>query len=129
MMRKISLTLACVGTLLAPNAFSTTEHLFTQGRAIEYELPPHDPQIFSNIFFWKLQATCTIISDITTSPFAAKMLRKTGTINDILLSTGDSLALVIQTGDKLFITADSGAKVEMINHGETKIIASCLTTN
>ena len=127
-MRKIRIALLCVSNLLASNAFSSTEHLFSQGRAIEYELPSNDPQIFSNIFFWKIQATCTIISDNAGSPITAKMLRKTGAINDMPLATGDSIALVVQPGDKLYITADSGAKVEMVNLGEKKIIASCAAT-
>ena len=126
-MRKISISLLCASCLLATNAFSTTEHLLTLGRAVEYELPVNDPQIFSNIFFWKIQATCTILSEVPGSPISAKMLRKTGSINDITLATGDSIALMVQTGDKLYISAESGAKVEMINLGEKKIIASCST--
>ncbi len=128
MIRKIGYTLLCGCSLFTTNAFSTTNHLLSQGLVIEYELPVNDPQIFSNIFFWTLKATCTIISDTNENPISVKMLRKTGSINDTPLTTGDSMGLVVQPGDKLNITAVSGAKVELVNHGLKSIKASCSTT-
>ena len=127
MMRKIGFTLLCAGGLFTTNAFSTTYHTFRQGLAIEYELPVNDPQVFSNIFFWKLKATCTIISETPENPISATMLRKSGSINDVQLAAGDSMGLTIQAGDKLNVTADSGAKVELVNRGNKTIIASCST--
>ena len=126
MLRQIGLILLCVSNILATPAFSMTEHLLVQGRPIEFALIPNDPQVFSNIFFWKIQAVCTILGETAAAPISAKMLRKTGTINETLLGTGDSSGLVVEPGDKLFITADSGAKVELVNLGEETIIASCL---
>lgn len=131
MLRKIGLLLLCAGGIVATPIFSMTEHLFMQGRPIEYALTPNDPQVFSNIFFWKIQAVCTILGESDGAPgthISARMLRKSGTINDTRLATGDSIGLVVQPGDKLFITADSGAKVEMVNLGEETIIASCIST-
>jgi hypothetical protein len=100
-------------------------HIFTQGVGIEYELPVNDPQVFSNIFFWTLKATCIIVSDTAANPISVKMLRKTGSVNDTPLTTGDSLGLIVQPGDKINITAVSGAKVELVNHGNKTIKASC----
>lgn len=127
MIRKIGFTLLCASGLLTTNAFSVTYHNFTQGLAVEYELPANDPQVFSNIFFWKIKATCTIISDPPENPLSVKMLRKTGSVNQIPLSAGDSMGLVVQPGDKLNVTADSGAKVELLNLGPKTIRASCST--
>ena len=126
-MRKIGFSLLCAGGLFTTNVFSTTYHTFTQGLAVEYILPVNEPQVFSNIFFWKLKATCTIISELSENPLSATMLRKSGSINDIQLAAGDSMGLTIQAGDKLNVTADSGAKVELVNRGEKTVIASCAT--
>ena len=128
MLRKIGLIALCLSNIVTTPVFSMTEHLFVQGRPIEYAFIPNEPQIFSNIFFWKIQAECTILGETPGTPISAKMLRKSGTINETLLATGDSIGLVVQPGDKLFITADSGAKVEMVNLGEETIIASCIAT-
>ena len=127
-MRKIGLGLLCGCSLVSSTAFSTTNHIFSQGMAVEYELPVNDPQVFSNIFFWTLKATCTILSENNENPISVKMLRKTGSVNDTLLTTGDSMGLVVQAGDKLNITAVSGAKVELVNLGQKSIKASCSTT-
>lgn len=129
MIRKIGLALLCSCGLYNTSSFSMENHIFTQGVAIEYELPVNDPQVFSNIFFWTLKATCVIVSDTATNPISVKMLRKTGSVNDTQLTTGDSLGLVVQPGDKLNITAVSGAKVELLNRGNKTIKASCSTIN
>jgi len=125
MIRKIGLALLCTCCLYNTNSFSMENHIFTQGVGIEYELPVNDPQVFSNIFFWTLKATCIIVSDTAANPISVKMLRKTGSVNDTPLTTGDSLGLIVQPGDKINITAVSGAKVELVNHGNKTIKASC----
>jgi len=123
MMRKIGFTLLAAA-LLTPPAFATTEHILRQGLGIEYELPANDPQIFSNIFLWQVKATCIIISENTENSITIKMLKKTGTVNSIPL-TAEPMVLKVQSGEKLIITADSRAKVELINHGDKAIKASC----
>lgn len=129
MIRKIGLALLCSCSLYNTSSFSMENHVFTQGVAIEYELPVNDPQVFSNIFFWTLKATCTIVSDSAANPISVRMLRKTGSVNDTQLTTGDSIGLVVQPGDKLNIIAVSGAKVELLNQGLQAIKASCSTIN
>lgn len=127
MLRKIGVTLLCATGLFATNAFSTTEHLFTQGLAVEYELPPNDPQVFSNIFFWEVKAICIVISDVQDNTIRIKMLRKSGSVNGLNLTTDDVTSLTAHPGDKLHITAASGAKVELTNVGAQPIKASCST--
>ncbi len=74
-------------------------------------------KFFSNIFFWKIKATCTIISEDLGNPLTVKMLRKTGSVNETFLSPGESIGLTVQSGDKFNVTADSGAKVQLVNLG------------
>ena len=126
-MRKFWLPFFCALSFFTSNAFATTNHVFFQGLSVEYELPVNDPQIFSNIFFWTVKASCTIISGTPENPFNVTMLRKTGSVNEIMLTSGDSMDIVVQLGDKLNITAVSGAKVELVNHGNTSVKASCST--
>lgn len=125
MIRKLGLTLLLAGGFLSTSAFAITEHIFTMGHSMEYELPVNDPQVFSNILFWKITATCTIMSDPSETKLSVKMLKKTGSVNAIPLFAGDSLGIMVQSGDMLNITADSGAKVELVNLGTKSIRASC----
>lgn len=127
MMRKIGFTLLFAGSILTTNAFSTTYSTFRQGLAIEYELPANDPLVISNILFWQIKAVCVITSENTGNPLSVKMLRKTGSVNDTLLATGESLGLTLQPGDIFNVTADSGAKVQLVNLGEKTIKATCST--
>ncbi len=127
MMRKIGLFL--IGSVLfSTNAFATTNHVFAPGLAIEYELPTNDPQVFSNVLFWTIKATCTIVSDSPESHISIKMIRKTGSVNDLPLNAEQPVELIVKQGDKLNITANSGAQVELINHSEQTIKASCATS-
>lgn len=125
MLKKIGFALLCVVSACVTQAYATTNHVFTQGPAVEYELLPNDPQVFSNVFFWGIKATCTIISDVPNNVIAVKMLRKTGSVNDIQLNAGDGMTLLFQPNDKLYIYAESGAKVELMNLGDITIRASC----
>lgn len=127
MMRKIGFTLLCAGSLLTTNAFSTTYSTFRQGLAMEYELPANDPLVISNILFWQIKAVCVITSENTGNPLSVKMLRKTGSVNDTLLATGESMGLTVQPGDIFNVTADSGAKVQLVNLGNKTIKATCST--
>ncbi len=127
MLRKIGIALLFVGGLLTTNAFSTTNYIFTQGMAVEFEFPVNDPQIFSNIFFWTLKASCAILGQIPETAVSVKMLRKTGSVNGTDLTAGDEIGILLHTGDMLNITAESGAKVELVNRGTQTIKASCTT--
>lgn len=129
MMRKIGLALLCASGLFTTNAFSTTSHVFTQGVPVEFELPVNDPQVFSNVFFWTIKASCTVISPNAENPISVKMLSKKGKVNDLALVAGDSMGLVLQNNEKLMITAESGAKVQLVNLGDKTIKAICNTTS
>lgn len=127
MIRKIGFTLLCASGLLTTNVFATTYHTLRQGLAIEYELPANAPQVFSNIFFWRIIADCVIISENLGNPLSVTMLKKTGSINTTPLSTGDSIGLTVQQGQSFHVTAMPGAQVELVNLGNKLIKASCTT--
>ena len=129
MIRKIGFTLLCAGGLLTTQTFATTYHNFQKGLSIDYELPVNDPQVFSNIFFWQIKATCIISSKSVAveNPLSVKMVHKTGQINETRLSENQSITLTVQAGDRLDVIAESGAKVKLVNQGTQPIKASCTT--
>ena len=128
MLRKIGLTMLCATALLSTNAFSVTEHTFNIASTYEFTLPSNEPQVFTNIFFYSIDATCTIISDAQDNPFNFTILRKSGSLNGIPLSTGSTMDLIVHPGDKLHITAVSGGRMELTNHGENTMKASCISS-
>lgn len=126
-MRKVGLALLCAGGLFSATAFSITNHNFQQGLSVEYELPVNEPQVFSNIFFWTIKATCIVSSENYESNIGVSMLRKTGSVNEIQLTAGDSLVLTLLNGATLNITAESGSKVELVNKSDKVVKATCST--
>lgn len=125
MLPKIGLTMLCAIGLFSGNAFAITEHTFNQVAAYEITLPPNEPQIFTNTFFWSLEAKCTIESENGNNPFAFTILRKSGSLNGIPLALGDAMDVTVHPGDIIYITAASGARVELINRGEKTFKANC----
>lgn len=126
MIRAITLSILCAIGLFSSNAFCYTEHVVSQGLPYIFTFPSNSPQILVNPSFSALDATCTIISDVEDNPFSFKVLRKSGTLNEVLLSTDDSVSLIVHPGDMLHITAASGGKLELINHGSSTVKASCI---
>lgn len=128
MTRNIGAVLLGLGCLLATHAFSARQHTFQPGLAVDYELPINDPQVFSNVFMWTVKASCTIKSTEASNIVSFKVLRKTGSINNMNLSAGDAMTLTLQPREIIYITALPGAKVELLNEGATTIVASCTST-
>lgn len=128
MIRKIGTMMLCMAVLfMAKTSLATTIHPLVQGVSVDYDLPSNDPQIFSNVFFWTVKASCTIITDMPESTILIKALSKTGSVNDIHLSAGQTVSIAVRNGDKFTISATSGAKVELTNQGEKNIVARCST--
>ncbi len=75
--------------------------IFCHKLAVEYEFPPNSPQVFANIFFWTIKASCTVTSNTPNHFMAIKMLHKTGAFNGRQLTAGDETGLVSQPGDVL----------------------------
>ena len=127
MLRKIGLTVLSAASLFSTSTFSATEHVFGMSAPYEFTLPPNVPQVFSNVFFWSVEANCNISSKSENNLFSFTVLRKSGSLNNIPLSEGDAMALVVHPGDILHITAVSGGRIELTNHGESAITASCVS--
>lgn len=127
MLRKIGLTLLVAAGLFSANTFAATERTFSLASTYEFTLPPNVPQIFSNIFFWSVEATCTISGGKDNSLLSFTVLRKSGSLNNIPLSQGDAMVLAVHQGDKIHLTAISGGRIELTNHGESTIKANCVS--
>jgi len=97
-----------------------------QSNGVDFILNPQESQILTNVFMWPLKANCVMSCEnnqINTLFFT--ILKKTGYLNGMLLSTGASMSQDIKTNDVLDIIANSGSKVEMKNLGSTTMKASC----
>ncbi|MDI9818605.1 MULTISPECIES: hypothetical protein [unclassified Legionella] len=126
MFRKLGYGLLCAGSLLSTNALAIN-HDFRPGISIEYELPPNDPQEFTNSWFWTITSTCTVRTRDNSDEIFIEVLKKSGKINGQPLSQGDTLSMIVHNGEKFVITADSGGKVKLTNRGLSTIVASCST--
>ena len=126
MLRKFGSVLLCAGALLSTNTSAMT-HNIKPGVSIDYELPPGDPQIFANYWFWSVTATCSISGKDPSNDIFAEVLNKKGSINGNAVSAGDTLMMTVRPGDKLVISADSGARVQLTNRGRNTIVAKCST--
>ncbi len=129
MIRKLGATLLCATILFSTQVFSATEYMLNQS-SMEYPviLPPNEPQLITNTFFWTIQLTCTIISDTEDNAFSMSILRKSGSLNGIPLTKGDTMDLIVHPGDQLYVTAASGGRVELLNRSENALKASCVLT-
>lgn len=128
MLRKISFGLLCIAASLSVNA-NTMDPNFIQpaGISVEYDFPPNQPQLFTNYMFWTIEANCKMITEDESDELYAIALAKRGKINDIPLSSGESIQVTIRNNDNLKVSADSGAKVEITNLGKHLVKASCTT--
>jgi hypothetical protein len=97
-----------------------------QSNGVDFVLPPKESQILTNVFMWTLKASCVMSCEKNeTNIIVFKILKKTGALNGIPLSSGDSMSIDIHPADELNITAYSGSKVELKNMGNTTIKATC----
>ncbi len=126
-MKRGILGIICIMSSALTPAFATTYQL-QSGPAIEYSLPPHTPQEFSNVFMWKVKASCKILTQEDQVPIAFTVLRKKGSVDSVNMSAGDpSITLLFHPNQKVDIVAEPGGIVRLENLGEKTISASCST--
>ena len=125
MIRKAGLTLLFAANLFASNAFSVTTHAFTQGPAAEYILLPNEPQLFVNVFMWKVNATCKVTSANEENPLEINVLHKSGSFNGIPLSSGDSITVIVHANQQITLSAAPAGKVELVNRGNVAMKVAC----
>jgi hypothetical protein len=124
MLRKIFCTLIFMANLIGNHVYAT-EYTFSQMTGYNFELTPNTPQVFTNNFFITLEARCTIISPNPNNSISFNILRKSGSLNDMKLSAGDSVTLITHPGENIHIIAVSGGKIQLTNNSDTEITASC----
>lgn len=127
MMRKITALVLGMSSLWFNPASATVDRLLGQGIEMTFELEANVPEIWVNKTFWPITAVCTVISDDSKNSISITAIRKNGILNDVVVSTGDSIQVTINSGDKLHIQADSGAKFELLNHGPNLVRTICTT--
>lgn len=128
MKKKLLGALLVASSILIQGQALATTYQFQAGPAVDYSLEPHKPEEFSNVFMWKVKATCKIITQEEQVPIAFKVLRKKGSVNNTSMSAGDSLTLTFYPNQKVEIVAEAGGVVQLENLGEKTISASCTTS-
>lgn len=118
-------TLLMVSFFIATPVFASNQHVLQIGPYFDYLLPSNQPQIFSNIFRWTIYAECSIIKGGDENKLTFKILRKTGTLNDITLSRGESLTINLMHQEKFLMIAVPGAAVEITNESDLDVVARC----
>ncbi len=126
MLKQIGLSLVCLVGAMNASA-SAVNHALQSGVTLEYDLPPHDGQIFTNYMFWVVNAKCQITTEDATNDLLIEVLARKGSVNEMQLSQGESMKVVVSHGDILGLSADSGAKVKITNLGLHMVKASCST--
>lgn len=124
MLKKIA-----IGLLFAASpVWSATMHAWPAAGntdAIQFTLPPQEPQAFTNQFYWTITAHCKIESENLENRISVKFLRKTGQVNDIKLKSGDTIELTLQNKSSISIVSPPGSKVELTNNEDKPMHAFC----
>ena len=128
MLRKICLGFMCMAAIASTSSYAIeSSQLKTQSITMEFDLPPGQPQLFTNYMFWTVEANCKMSTEDESNTLNVVALAKKGKINDVPLSSGQSLQVTVHPGENLKLSADSGAKVEITNLGRHTVKATCTT--
>lgn len=126
MLRKISFGLLCMAASLNSSSYADEANTIkAQSITVEYELLPNQPQTFVNYMFWAIEANCIITTEDASNDLYVVALAKKGKINNVPLSSGQSLQVTVHDKENLKISADSGAQVQITNLGQHTVKASC----
>lgn len=127
MFKKISFSFLCIAVLISSNSHSmpldSTQPI--RGVSLEYSFLPNQPQTISNFFIWSIDAHCIVSSESSDNELNITALSKKGKINDLPLSSGQSMKINVHPNDVLRIMAEPGAKVEITNLGQFLVKATC----
>lgn len=133
--------LFCLSTLLATPVLATpdrpitpilsnppleaTQFGYSASAPFKMELLPNTPLMITNILRWSINAECSLVDQEAPADVTFKLLRKTGSLNEITLSRGESLSMTVKPEDVFAIVAEPGATVEITNESEEKIVVNC----
>lgn len=128
MLRKVGFALLCSAISIGTPCYSMTTHTLRPGVTLEYDLPPHEAQLFVNYMFWSVEALCKItMEEDEAVDLFIEALAKKGKINDIPISAGETRTVNVLVGGTLKLNADSGAKVQITNQSDHMVHATCVS--
>lgn len=126
MLKKIGLSLLLAAATVSAESYAITSNIpQAAGSTVIYELRPNQPQEIANYMFWPIEANCQIASEDEGDVLYAVALAKSGKLNEIPWTKGDSLSVTVHNGENLKIYAERGAKVSITNQGLHTVIATC----
>lgn len=125
-----TLKIACfvIMGIFSTIGYSSSVHNFVSAVTMEVELPPNEPQIFSNFLLWKVKGVCEVISQETQNPMFFRMQKNKGSLNNIDFSEGESLYIVAENGQKFNLVAESRAKIEITSYASTTVKLKCVNS-
>lgn len=126
MLKKIGFAFLFAVSILSPTAYSVTTHVLQTGYNVDFDFPPNEPQELVNYMFWTINAVCYMGTTDSSDDMYAEVLAKSGRINSVSLTQGQSISLTIQNNDIVRLSAASGAKVRIENRGLHTIKAKCM---
>tara|TARA_B100000949_G_C14192669_1_gene412448 strand:+ start:274 stop:657 length:384 start_codon:yes stop_codon:yes gene_type:complete len=127
MLKKIGLSMACLGLVFASPLTAANSQIMTMGMSMTYKLIPNEPLELYNFTFWTIDAICQITTIDDENKVKATLLNRSGAINGKNLNKGDITHVNVRQGDNLQISAEAHAKVELVNLGEHEVTAKCST--
>ncbi len=120
MLKKLSIGLLCAGVFCSAHAYKAMP--LTK----DYVLKPNIVTTIKNYWPTTLTAHCTIaLEDRVPATVQFTVTHKEGSINDNPLPEGSVFYLQIENGATFNITAARGASVDILNHGNKDVTASC----
>lgn len=120
MIKKISLALIGISTLLSAQVFATSISL-------DFKLIPNKKQSFSAPS--KMKGICSIkSSDEGTQILHVAMNSGSGLVNGAPLNKGEQMDLYIHNGDQFSLESFSLVSIDLTNLGTHTILATCKTS-
>ena len=127
-MRILKIALFALVSIYSTFGYSSSVHSFISAITMEVQLPPNEPQIFSNFLLWKVKGVCVVISDNEQNPLFFRMQKNKGSLNNVEFAEGDSLYVVAENGQKFDLVAEAKAKIEITSFAPTTVTLRCTNT-
>lgn len=124
MVKKIKIVLGAL-LLLGGSFCYAAEYYLSPGITVDFPLPPHEPQVLTNSFFWTLTANCKVMSEDPSDDIFTEVLAGTGKVNNMPVKKGDTLTVTVHPKDTLYLVANSGSRVQLTNLGEHLVVGAC----
>ena len=126
MLKKFILSLCCASAFIS-TATLAVQYELTPKVEMEITLHSHVPANFTNSFFRRLKATCTVKTPEANNTIKALMTKKGAIINGQPLGIGESMEIVVHGGDTIHIDAEVGSTAQLTNEDANDITALCVT--